>query len=31
MGDELVVDLKNSSSIMKGTDSNRVEAFILGN
>ena len=31
MGNELVVDLKNSSSIMKGTDSNRVEAFILGN
>ena len=31
MGNELIVDLKNSSSIMKGTDSNRVEAFILGN
>ena len=31
MGNELVVDLKNSSSIMKGTNSNRVEAFILGN
>ena len=31
MGSELVVDLKNSSSIMKGTNSNRVEAFILGN
>ena len=31
MGNELVVDLKNSSSIMKGTGSSRVEAFILGN
>ena len=31
MGNELVVDLKNSSSIMKGTDLNRVEAFIIGN
>ena len=31
MGNELIVDLKNSSSIMKGTNSNRVEAFILGN
>ena len=31
MGNELVVDLKNSSSIMKGTNSNRVEAFILSN
>ena len=31
MGNELVVDLKNSSSIMKGTNSNRVAAFILGN
>ena len=31
MGNELVVDLKNSSSIMRGTNSNRVEAFILGN
>ena len=31
MGSELVVDLKNSSSIMRGTNSNRVEAFILSN
>ena len=31
MGNELVVDLKNSSSIMRGTNSNRVEAFILSN
>ena len=30
-GDELVVDLKNSSSIMIGSDSNRVEALIANN
>ena len=30
-GNELVVDLKNSSSIMLGSDSNRVEALIVGN
>ena len=30
-GDELVVDLKSSSSIMVGSDSNRVEALIAGN
>ena len=30
-GNELVVDLKNSSRIMLGNDSNRVEALILGN
>ena len=30
-GDELVVDLKNSSSIMAGSDSNRVEALIVNN
>ena len=30
-GNELVVDLKNSSSIMVGSDSNRVEALIIGN
>ena len=30
-GNELVVDLKSSSSIMVGSDSNRVEALIVGN
>ena len=30
-GNELVVDLNNSSSIMVGTNSNRVEALIIGN
>ena len=30
-GNELVVDLKSSSSIMVGSDSARVEALILGN
>ena len=30
-GDELVVDLKSSSSIMLGSDSNRVEALIVNN
>tara|TARA_B100000945_G_C20339786_1_gene576755 strand:+ start:674 stop:1138 length:465 start_codon:yes stop_codon:yes gene_type:complete len=30
-GNELVVDLKSSSSIMVGSDSNRVEALIAGN
>ena len=30
-GDELVVDLKSSSSIMVGSDSNRVEALIVSN
>ena len=30
-GNELVVDLKSSSSIMVGSDSNRVEALILNN
>ena len=30
-GDELIVDLKNSSSIMLGSDSNRVEALIIDN
>ena len=30
-GNELVVDLKSSSSIMVGSDSNRVEALILDN
>ncbi len=30
-GDELIVDLKNSSSIMVGSDSNRVEALIIDN
>ena len=30
-GNELVVDLKSSSSIMRGSDSNRVEAVVLGN
>ncbi len=30
-GNELVVDLKNSSSIMVGSDSNRVEALIIDN
>ena len=30
-GNELVVDLKNSSSIMSSSDSNRVEAIILDN
>jgi lipopolysaccharide export system protein LptA len=30
-GNELAVDLKNSSSIMSGSDSNRVEAIILDN
>ena len=30
-GNELIVDLKNSSSIMVGSDSNRVEALIIDN
>ena len=30
-GDELMVDLKNSSSIMIGSDTNRVEALIIDN
>ena len=30
-GNELIVDLKNSSSIMVGSDSNRVEAIIIDN
>jgi len=30
-GNELMVDLKNSSSIMVGSDSNRVEALIIDN
>lgn len=30
-GSELIVDLKNSSSIMVGSDSNRVEALIIDN
>ena len=30
-GNELMVDLKSSSSIMVGSDSNRVEAIIIGN
>ena len=30
-GNELVVDLKSSSSIMVGSDSNRVEALIVNN
>tara|TARA_B100001996_G_scaffold65527_1_gene47449 strand:- start:350 stop:814 length:465 start_codon:yes stop_codon:yes gene_type:complete len=30
-GDELVVDLKSSSSIMVGSDSNRVKALIVNN
>ena len=30
-GNELMVDLKNSSSIMMGSDSNRVEALIINN
>ena len=30
-GNELMVDLKNSSSIMMGSDSNRVEALIIDN
>lgn len=30
-GNELVVDLKNSSSIMVGSDSSRVEAIVIGN
>ncbi len=30
-GNELLVDLKSSSSIMVGSDSNRVEALILNN
>ena len=30
-GNELVVDLKSSSSIMVGTNTNRVEALILNN
>ena len=30
-GNELVVDLKNSSSIMSGSDLSRVEALILNN
>ena len=30
-GNELVVDLKNSSSIMVGSDSNRVETIVIGN
>ena len=30
-GNELIVDLKDSSSIMVGSDSNRVEAIIIDN
>ena len=30
-GNELMVDLKNSTSIMMGSDSNRVEALIIDN
>ncbi len=30
-GNELIVDLKNSSSIMSASDSNRVEAIIINN
>ena len=30
-GNELIVDLKNSSSIMVGSDSNRVGALIIDN
>ena len=30
-GNELVVDLKNSSSIMIGSDTDRVEAIVTGN
>lgn len=30
-GNELIVDLKNSSSIMTASDSNRVEAVIINN
>ncbi len=30
-GNKLVVDLENSSSIMSGSDTNRVEALILSN